>query len=93
MLSERRSGPSRDRCEIQAFIETGSLAERQECIVENLTEDGAKLKFGHPVALPTYFRLLIPVLDDICDEKAVELRWSSGAEVGVRFVLAFDAGR
>ena len=86
MLSERRTGPYRDKCKIQALVEADSFAERKGCIVEDLTEAGAKLKFRHAVALPTHFKLLIPVLDDVWDERTVELRWRAGAAAGVRFI-------
>ena len=93
MLSERRIGPDRDKCKIQALIEADSLGERKGCIVEDLTEAGAKLKFQCAVDLPAHFKLLIPILDDVWDERPVELRWRAGASVGVRFVPDLTSDR
>ena len=52
-----------------------------DCIVENLSDTGAKLRFAHPTPLPEAFALRFP--DGT--SHAARRRWSRGATVGIAF--------
>jgi hypothetical protein len=53
-----------------------------DCIIRELTDDGARLSFTDPVALPHAFELHIPNRDQTL---RVETAWNHGTDVGVSF--------
>lgn len=86
MRAEKRACAERDPCRIAALIRTTELS--LACTVTDLTEAGAGLVLSGDTALPSRFRLALPLLDDHEDERLVELRWRNGQAAGVRFVRA-----
>ena len=86
MILEKRAQAERDRCAIEAtirFIENEAVI---PCLVVDLTERGAGLSLDESVDLPARFRLALPLTDDLCDERLVELRWRRGRSAGVVFI-------
>jgi hypothetical protein len=68
-----------------------------DCVVRNLSPNGAKLLFSGPVAIPARFELVLPARDESRDVLVV---WRSPAEVGVFFderrsgsVISLEAAR
>ena len=53
-----------------------------DCIVRNLSDEGASLEIGSPVGLPEMFDLSIPV-DDL--KRSCRVTWKSATRVGVKF--------
>jgi len=52
------------------------------CLIRDLSDTGARLKFDGPTQLPPEFRLRISTTGA---EAPVELAWQRGLEAGVRF--------
>jgi hypothetical protein len=53
-----------------------------DCLLRNVSETGARLEFGNPVALPDTFQLLIKSRNTLVP---VRLVWERGASAGVSF--------
>jgi len=84
-MSDLRS-ESRDQCEIKATITAGALT--LPCLVEDLSDTGAKLAFDTDVELPAFFDLELPIFEGIGETKRAERRWQVGRRFGIRFVPA-----
>jgi hypothetical protein len=56
-----------------------------ECLVRNVSSDGARLVFSAPTLTPVEFDLTIPHKDQ---QERVTIVWRKGTEVGVRFLAA-----
>lgn len=80
-MEERRATP-RHRTFLQGRVFYNNRRQSVDCIIRELTEDGARLTFADPVALPHAFELHIPNRDQIL---RVETVWHHGKEVGVKF--------
>ena len=59
------------------------LSTSHYCVVRDISESGAKLKFEHPVLLPKEFWLAIEI-DAFRVE--CEIAWIRGLDMGVRFI-------
>jgi hypothetical protein len=55
---------------------------RLDCLVRNLSSNGARLVFDRPVTMPDQFTLVIP---HSCDHRNVRIVWRSATEAGVMF--------
>ena len=84
MIIERRGGPSREECHINALVQIGSV-KQVDCVVENISERGAKLRFRKAVTLPSIFSLRLPAVGRHRGNRLVELRWAVGTAAGVQF--------
>lgn len=76
---------TRDDCEIEAKISIDDAHDTIACVIRNMSERGAKLKIPTGQALPTRFRLLIPITKDLDETRLCELRWRVDDVAGVRF--------
>ena len=54
-----------------------------DCLVRDLSDEGARLEFASPVELPESFR--VQFMSDN-SRRPVEVMWRRGQSVGVRFV-------
>ena len=80
-MEERRIAP-RHRTFLQGRVFYNSRRQSADCIIRELTDEGARLSFTDPVALPHAFELHIPNRDQTL---RVETIWNHGTDVGVRF--------
>jgi hypothetical protein len=62
-------------------------AQLQECVVRDISKDGARLTFAHPRTVPSEFELLILTTGEIFQAVA---KWRRGREVGVYFLEKDD---
>ena len=85
MIQEKRIAPERDACHIDASVRLAADSELIACVIENLSEKGAKLRIPEDLSLPTKFTLHLPFLEECSHEREVELRWKVGTAAGVRF--------
>lgn len=83
-MEERRLTP-RHRTFLQGRVLFNSRRQSADCIIRELTDEGARLSFTDPAALPHAFELQIPNRDQIL---RVETIWNHGTDVGVIFVRA-----
>lgn len=83
-MDERRHTP-RHRTFLQGRVFYNSRRQSADCIIRELTDDGARLSFTDPVALPHAFELHIPNRDQTL---RVETVWNHGTDVGVSFARA-----
>ena len=86
-MVERRLGGERRACRIAATVTSAGHRGAIACTVENISDRGAKLRFGKAVQLPGTFKLHLPRVGRFPEERAVELRWSLGTVAGVQFML------
>jgi hypothetical protein len=80
-MEERRHAP-RHRTFLQGRVFYNNRRQSADCIIRELTDDGARLSFTDPVALPHAFELHIPNRDQTL---RVETAWNHGTDVGVSF--------
>ncbi len=80
-MDERRLKP-RTRTFLQGRVFYNNRRQSADCIIRELTDDGARLSFTDPVGLPHAFELHIPHRDQTI---RVETAWNHGTEVGVGF--------
>src|SRR5436190_11234174 len=59
-----------------------------DCLIRDISDEGAKLRFSEGIVVPEAFELYIPKRDQCC---RAEIRWRRGDEVGVAFVLDYVA--
>lgn len=78
---ERRSQPRR-RVLKGAIVRFNRGYGAFECVVRNLSENGAKLTFGETSAVPAAFELKIAGEDRIRDAR---VRWRTQDSIGVSF--------
>jgi hypothetical protein len=81
MMRERRKSQRRSVF-VDGTITFGSRS-RVRCLIENVSEGGAKLVFGMPTKLPAEFTLSLPFLDQ---ELYARTRWRKHRACGVEFV-------
>lgn len=79
---EDRRLKARNRTFLQGRVFYNNRRQSADCIIRELTDDGARLSFTDPVGLPHVFELHIPHRDQTL---RVETVWNHGIEVGVRF--------
>lgn len=80
-MLERRHLP-RHRTFLQGRVYFNGRRSSADCIIRELTEEGARLTFTDTVGLPHAFELHIPNRNHTY---AVETVWNHGTEVGVSF--------
>jgi hypothetical protein len=80
-MDDRRTMP-RHRTFLQGRVFYNNRRQSADCIIRELTDDGARLSFTDPVALPHVFELHIPNRDQTL---RVETVWNHGTDVGVSF--------
>lgn len=82
-MEERRQIP-RHRTFLQGRVFYNNRRQSADCIIRELTDEGARLSFTDPVALPHTFELHIPNRDQTL---RVETVWNHGTDVGVSFAV------
>lgn len=80
-MEERRHTP-RQRTFLQGRVFYNNRMQSADCIIRELTDEGARLSFTDPVALPHVFELYIPNRDQT---QRVETVWNHGTDIGVTF--------
>jgi hypothetical protein len=80
-MDDRRHQP-RHRTFLQGRVFYNNRRSTADCIIRELTDDGARLSFTDRVTLPHAFELHIPNRDATY---RVETVWNHGEEVGVTF--------
>ena len=80
-MDDRRNQP-RHRTFLQGRVFYNHGRSTADCIIRELTDDGARLSFTDPVTLPHAFELHIPNRDQTLH---VETIWNRGEEIGVTF--------
>ena len=79
--AERRSQP-RQRVLKGAIIRCNKGYGALECVVRNLSENGARLAFGETTAVPAVFDLKIAGNEDV---REARVRWRTPDSVGISF--------
>jgi hypothetical protein len=80
-MDDRRH-TQRHRTFLQGRVFYNNRRQSADCIIRELTDEGARLSFTDPVALPHAFELHIPNRDQTL---RVETAWNHGTDVGVSF--------
>jgi hypothetical protein len=82
-VTERRSG-SRQKSFLQGRIFFNNRRTSIDCLIRDLSEHGARLKFSSMTATPDLVELFIPNKDESYRAK---VQWRNGDEIGVGFNL------
>jgi hypothetical protein len=86
-MSERRSS-SRKRAFLQGRIYFDNRRTSIDCLVRDISVEGARLKFAHAPVTPEVFELHIPNKDE---SFRARVQWRTVDEIGVTFDGADDA--
>src|ERR1700722_7272075 len=78
--NKRKSG--RRRPFFRVFVRLPQNNTAIDCLVRDISETGAKLRFRCTTPFPEFFELHIPSTGQLAKSK---LRWNSGREVGISF--------
>jgi hypothetical protein len=78
---EKRGTP-RHKCFLRAFVYFEGHSTAVDCVVRDISDSGARLKFSKPLALTELLDLHIPIKGKSFH---AEQRWHDGDEVGVTF--------
>jgi hypothetical protein len=81
-LLERRTAP-RHRVLKGGIIHFNRGYGALECVVRNLSEDGARLAFGDTTAVPNHFQLKVA---GEMQSREAEVRWRLPLAVGISFL-------
>src|SRR5436190_459530 len=82
-MSNRRKS-TRQKSFLQGRIYFNNRKSSIDCLIRDLSNEGAKLKFSEAIVAPEAIELYIPARDQYCRAKVL---WRHGGEVGVGFVL------
>jgi len=74
---------SRSRCVLKAEISFAGGAFRQDCIVRDLSETGARLVLKDDINLPAEFRITLTNRPEV---SRAAVRWRSAGHVGIEFL-------
>jgi hypothetical protein len=80
-MMEKRATP-RHKCFLRAFVYFEGHNTAVDCVVRDISDSGARLKFSKPLALTELLDLHIPIKGQ---NFHAEQRWHNGEEVGVAF--------
>jgi PilZ domain len=80
-MKERRAA-ARQRSFLQGRIYFNNRRSSIDCLVRDISDHGAKLKFSEAIAIPEVVELYIPNRDETFRAR---VQWRSGDEVGVDF--------
>ena len=86
-MTERRSA-SRQKSFLQGRIIFNNRRTSVDCLIRDISEHGAKLKFPSLIATPDVLELYIPVKDQTYQAK---VEWRNADEIGVCFDSDEDA--
>ena len=86
MIEEQRWPIERDCCQIEGEFREAKDQAKWPCLVVDLSDRGAGLEVPEDASLPPRFYLSLPLLEEMADERLVELKWRNGRAAGVMFV-------
>ena len=81
-MSERRF-ISRKRSLLQGRVFYNNRRSSVDCLIRDISDTGAKLKFSESIAVPEVMELYIPHKEEI---RRARVQWRAGGEIGVGFV-------
>jgi hypothetical protein len=81
MIKDKRKS-SRQRLFLRGFVRVPECGSNIDCIVRDISETGAKLRFRFAPSITDCFELHIPSKEQIVQSKLV---WKDGCEVGISF--------
>jgi hypothetical protein len=84
-MTEERRNIARHRTFLQGRVLFNNRRSSVDCIIRELTDEGARLSFNDPVGVPHAFELYIPNRDQTF---RAEIAWNHGDEMGVTFASA-----
>src|SRR5215471_18676504 len=80
-MTERRES-ARQKSFLKGRIYFNHRRSSVDCLVRDISDQGAKLKFSETVAIPEAFELYIPNRDETFRAR---VQWRTGEEVGIAF--------
>jgi len=84
-MEERRKAP-RARAYLPARVVFNAKSSTKDCLVRNLTDEGAKIAFEDAKTIPDEFEFLIPTKQD---HRQARMVWRHGSDAGVVFLRKF----
>ncbi|MPZ47365.1 MAG: PilZ domain-containing protein [Betaproteobacteria bacterium] len=86
-MSERRAAP-RQKSFLRGCIYFNNRRAAADCLIRDISEQGARLIFSSAVAIPDVVDLYVPQKEQTL---RVHVQWRHGEEVGVAFAPAVQA--
>lgn len=86
-MSERRSSP-RKRSFLQGRLLFNGRQSAIDCVVRDLSDDGARVAFSAAVAIPDIVELVLPSKEETFRARVA---WRRGEEAGLAFLHASNA--
>jgi hypothetical protein len=83
-MNDRRSS-SRQKSFLQGRIYYNNRRSTVDCLIRDLSDTGAKLKFSEAITVPEAMELYIPNKEEV---RRARVEWRSGHDVGISFVEA-----
>jgi PilZ domain len=83
-MSDRRHA-ARKKSFLQGRVYYNNQRSSVDCLVRDISEQGAKLVFADSVAIPDVVELHLPGKEEV---RRVRLQWRKGEEIGVGFAAA-----
>lgn len=87
-LSQERRAIPRQKSFLQGRVFYNNRRTSVDCIIRDITESGARLKFADTVPVPQAFELHIPNKDETFHVRVI---WNHGQEMGVVFDERFSS--
>lgn len=85
-LPERRLRP-RQFCRLPALIQCGSSSQGLDCIVENLSPGGARVRLARKALVTSTFRVVLPTVWVAYDAR---LTWRRNLDLGIEVIRRHD---
>src|SRR3979409_989650 len=82
-MPNRRTA-TRQKALLQGRIYFNNRRMSVDCMIRDLSGEGAKLKIAGAVSVPDAAELYLPARDE---DRRIKIQWRHGDEVGVAFVL------
>ena len=86
-MAERRQA-SRQKSFLRGLVYLGNSPSAIDCLVRDLSDSGARLKFSGPITAPDTLELQIPVKGQTLRAK---VKWREAEEIGISFISEASA--
>ena len=87
-MSDDRRHALRQKSLLRGLVYFGNSPSAMNCLVRDLSETGARLKFDGPITAPDHLELHIPTKNQVL---RVKVKWREVDEIGVSFAAEHAA--
>lgn len=88
-MSDERRRATRQKSLLRGLVYLGNSPSAVNCLVRDVSETGARLKFAGPITVPDMLELHIPTKNQVLRGK---VRWREPEEIGIAFLTENAVG-